>query len=310
MTEIAESRSAENRNKRLAVSAILGASALVAVTTLIAKALGLGIDGTPLHPMQISAGRFAFALVSLSVFVVWLRPSMAGVPWKLHVSRSLLGWLGVSCMFAAASRMPLADATAISFLSPLVTMVAAIIWLGDRIGPVRWVAAGISVIGAMILVRPGTEAFQPIALVALAAAFFLGIEAIFIKRLSAMEPPIRILLINNIIGTVIAGFAATFVWVSPSLTQLGLLALLGATMALAQCLFIQAVKGVEASFVIPFFYSTLVFAALYDFALFGDMTDGWGAIGAVIIVAGSLLLALRDRNVDAAAGVSGSRPKS
>ena len=274
---------------------MLGASALVAVTTLIAKALGLGIDGTPLHPMQISAGRFAFALVSISVFALWLRPSMAGVPWRLHTFRSLLGWLGISCMFAAASRMPLADATAISFLSPLVTMVAAIVWLGDRIGPVRWIAAGVSVIGAVILVRPGTDAFQPIALIALAAAFFMGIEAIFIKRLSTTEPPIRILLINNTIGTLIAGLAATLVWTSPSPSQLALLGLLGATMALAQCLFIQALKGVQASFVIPFFYATLVFAAIYDFALFGDMPDEWGAAGAVIIVAGSLLLALRDR---------------
>jgi drug/metabolite transporter (DMT)-like permease len=204
-------------------------------------------------------------------------------------------------MFAAASRMPLADATAISFLSPLVTMIAAIVFLGDRVGAIRWTAAGISVVGALILIRPGTEAFQPAAAIALAAALFMGLEAVLIKRLSDSEPPARILLVNNAMGSAIAISAALFVWVPPSLAQIGLMALLGVTMLLAQSLFIQAMKGEDASYVIPFFYATLVFATLYDFVLFGDLPDGWGATGAAIILAGSLLLALRDRKAQRSA---------
>ena len=66
-------------------------------------------------------------------------------------------------------------------------------------------------------------------------------------------------------------------------------------MLLAQSLFIQAMKGEDASYVFPIFYATLVFATIYAYALFGDLRDGWGATGAAIIFAGSLLLALRDR---------------
>ncbi len=65
-----------------------------------------------------------------------------------------------------------------------------------------------------------------------------------------------------------------------------------------------------ASFVIPFFYATLVFAAVYDFALFGDMTDTWGAAGAVIIVARSLLLVVRDRSANVAAQFLDSNAKN
>jgi drug/metabolite transporter (DMT)-like permease len=292
---------AGGRGRTFAVLAMLGASALIAGTTLIAKSLGLGICGAALHPMQISAGRFAFALLALVLLLPWLRPSFAGIPWGLQATRSLFGWLGVSCMFAAASRMPLADATAISFLSPLVTMIAAIVFLGDRVGVIRWTAAGISVAGALILIRPGSEAFQPAAAIALAAAFFMGLEAVLIKRLSDSEPPARILLVNNAMGSAIAISAALFVWVPPSLAQIGLMALLGITMLLAQSLFIQAMKGEDASYVIPFFYATLVFATLYDFVLFGDLPDGWGATGAAIILAGSLLLALRDRKAQRSA---------
>ena len=278
---------------------MLGASALIAVTSLLAKALGLGIEGPPLHPMQISAGRFFFAFLALVLLLPWLRPSFAGTAWGLQASRSLFGWLGVSCLFAAAARMPLADATAISFLSPPVTMLAAILFLGDRVGVVRWSAAAISLVGAVILIRPGTSAFQPAAVIALAAALFMGLEAVLIKRLTTTEPPVRILLVNNAFGSLIACSAAAMVWITPGAAQLGLMALLGVTMLTAQSLFIQAMKGAEASYVIPFFYATLVFATLYDYLLFGALPDGWGAAGAVIILTGSLLLALRDQKARA-----------
>jgi drug/metabolite transporter (DMT)-like permease len=280
---------------------MIGASALVAVTTLLAKMLGRGlgaatggIEAVGLHPLQVSAGRFVFAFLALSLAAAWLRPSFAGARWRMHFTRSLLGWLGVSCIFAAAARMPLADATAISFLNPLVTMVLAIPLLGERVGPVRWLAAGISIAGALILIRPGTDAFQFAALIALSAALLTGAEAIVIKRLAAAEPPIRILIVNNAIGVVLSLSAAAFVWIAPSPAQWAMLALLGFTMAGAQALFIQAMKGAEASFVMPFFYATLVFAALYDLALFGEWPDMASRIGAAIIVAGGVLLAWRE----------------
>jgi drug/metabolite transporter (DMT)-like permease len=285
---------------------MVGATALVAVTTLLAKMLGRGVDsslgaylgaglcGATLHPLQVSAGRFVFAFLALAVASLWLRPSFAGARWRMHATRSLLGWLGISCIFAAAARMPLAEATAISFLNPLVTMVLAIPLLGERVGPVRWLAAAITIAGALILIRPGTDAFQFAALLALAAALLTGAEAIVIKRLAAAEPPIRILIINNAIGVVLSVSAAAFVWVTPSPAQWVMLALLGITMAGAQTMFIQAMKGAEASFVMPFFYATLVFAALYDFALFGEWPDLAAGIGAATIVAGGVLLAWRE----------------
>jgi len=277
------------------------AGALVAVTMLLAKMLGRGLDFLPgapgaagLHPLQISAGRFSFAFMTLCLVSIWLRPSFRGARWRLHFMRSLFGWLGISCIFAAASRMPLSDATAISFLNPLVAMVLAIPLLGERIGPLRWLAAGISIAGALVLIRPGTDAFQVAALIALAGAILTGAEAIVIKRLSGSEPPMRILIINNAIGVVLSVTAASFVWIAPSAAQWALLVLLGVTMAGAQGLFIQAMKGADASFVMPFLYATLVFAALYDFALFGDRPDLAGGIGALTIVAGGVLLAWRE----------------
>jgi drug/metabolite transporter (DMT)-like permease len=276
---------------------MVGASAIIAVTSLLAKALGRGVSGSELHPFQVTAGRFAFALALLLVVSVWLRPRLAGAAWGVHTARSLCGWAGATCLFAAAAAMPLAEATAISFLSPLATMVLAIPLLGERVGPLRWSAAAVALIGALVLIRPGSDAYQPAALIALAAAALIGMESILIKRLSDREPPMRILVINNALGALIAAIAAAFVWIAPSPSQWAMLATLGFSMLAAQALFIQALRAADASYVVPFFYTTLVFAAVYDMALFGDWPDLFSQLGIAIILAGAMLLAWRERRL-------------
>ncbi len=292
--DTASVRSNAQKNAMVGALLMIGACALVAASTLLAKALGRGIGGAELHPLQITAGRFVFGLACLAPFALIRRPGFAGAAWGTHLSRALCGWAGTSCLFAAAVLMPLAEATAISFLSPLVTMVLAIPLLGERVGPWRWSAAAIAMVGAVILIQPGTDAFQIAALIALAAALFMGTEAILIKRLSGWEPALRILLINNLIGTAISLMAAAGVWTAPEPLQWALLFGVGATMVAAQVCFVWAMIRVEASFAIPFFYATLVFAALYDFAAFGELPAWTGWLGAGFIVSGALLLAWRE----------------
>ena len=173
---------------------------LFAGISLVAKSLGTGQSGPVLHPVQISAGRFCFALLVLVPLFVIKRPGFKGTPWKLHFARSISGWLGITCMFIAATKIPLADANAISFMSVIVTMALSIPMLGEQVDIRRWTAAGVAFIGALILIKPGTEAFHPAAAVALLAALFVGLEAILVKRLSNRERPIRILFVNNTYG--------------------------------------------------------------------------------------------------------------
>lgn len=268
-------------------------SALVAATTLIAKALGTDTLGPPLHALQVSAGRYIFALIALLAVASASRPKIHAPNLTLHVIRSALGWAGVSFMFAAAARMPLSDATAISFLNPVFAMIFAYAFLKERVGPIRWLAALGCFVGALILLRPGTSAFQPAAFLALAAALLLGMELIFVKRLSGSEPPFQILLVNNSIGVVLSCIAASFVWVGPTPTQWGLLVAIGVIMVSAQSLFIQCMRNADTSFAAPFFYTTLVFAAAYDLILFDVWPNAVSILGTVIIVGAAVVLALR-----------------
>ena len=125
------------------------ACALIAGTTLLAKALGTGWGGAALSPFQITAGRYGFALLVICATIAVLRPTMTRPNLPLHGLRSFCGWAGVTAMFAASSLIPLADAVAISFLNPIFTMLFAIPILKELVGPRRWGAALLCFVGGL-----------------------------------------------------------------------------------------------------------------------------------------------------------------
>ena len=282
------------QNARLAIALMVLATVFIAGTTLLAKAVGTGRFGPPLHPLQVSHGRFVFAFMAISVIFALRRQPIRAPNLRLHAARSFCGWGGVSLMFAAVAFIPLGDATAISFLNPVFAMILAIPLLGERVGPIRWTAAAIALVGALILLRPGPDSFQPAALLALGAAVLLGIEVIFIKQLSGREPWPQVLLVNNAIGLGIATLAVLPVWVPPTPAQWAALAGIGLIMMSAQICFLNAVARAEASLVVPFSYGSLVFATVYDRAFFGVGPDAVSVLGALVIVAGAVLLAWRE----------------
>ncbi|MBT8412114.1 MAG: DMT family transporter [Octadecabacter sp.] len=277
-----------------AVALMITATLFIAGTTLAAKALGTDTLGAPLHPLQISHGRFAFAFMGLLMVAAVLRPKIKAPNIPLHLARTLCGATGVTLMFAAVAFIPLADATAISFLNPVFGMILAIPFLGERVGRWRWAAAAIAFGGALVLLRPGPETFQIAALLALGAAFALGFELIFIKKLADREPPMQILLINNFIGWILMSTVMIPFWAPPTAAQWAVLVALGLMMAAAQTCFINALARAEASFVTPFSYLTLIFASLYDWAIFNSVPDWISVLGGAIIVSGAALLAWRE----------------
>lgn len=285
---------AKPHNPALAAGLIAVATAFIAATTLIAKALGTDQFGPAIHPFQIVFGRFLFAFLAFSIAVAILRPTLQRPHLGLHLARTLGGWAGLTLMFASVAYIPLADATAISFINPVFGMIFAIPFLGERVGKWRWLAAGISLIGAMILLRPTPDSFQPAALLALAAAVILGAELNVIKKLTSRENPFSILFVNNAIGVGIAGVAVIWVWQAPMPTQWVLMATLGVAMAVAQTCFVNAMARADASFVAPFSYGTLIFAALYDVVFYDVIPDHVTLLGAAIIILGALLLAWRE----------------
>ncbi|MEM8631341.1 MAG: DMT family transporter [Pseudomonadota bacterium] len=282
------------QNRPLSAAFMLLASVFIAASTLCAKALGTEALGAPIHPLQVTFGRFLFAFIYLGTLTLIFRPALGRPNLKLHLLRTSFGWLGVTLMFAAAARIPLGDATAISFLNPVFAMVLAVLFLSEKVGWVRWSAAAVAFLGALILLRPGAGSLQTGALFALMAAAVLGCEIIVIKYLSGREAPFTILLTNNAIGLTIATLTALFVWVWPDPRQWLALAGVGVFMAMAQLCYVNSLSRADASFAVPFSYATLVFAAIYDGVLFATWPDALSLLGAATILAGAALLAWRE----------------
>ncbi|MFT5787136.1 MAG: drug/metabolite transporter (DMT)-like permease, partial [Ascidiaceihabitans sp.] len=247
-----------------------------------------------LHPLQISQGRYVFAFIALGMVAAIARPKLGMPHWRLHIVRTAFGWAGVTLMFASVAFIPLADATAISFLNPVFGMMLAIPLLGERVGPIRWSAAIIALVGALVLLRPTPDSFQIAALLPLGAAICLGFELIFIKKLTGRENPFQVLLANNFVGVIISTAAVIPFWIPPTLAQWGILALIGVFMAVAQTCFVNAMARADASFVAPFSYATLIFATLYDLIFYDVFPDAITWLGAGIIIAGAVLLAVRE----------------
>lgn len=268
--------------------------ALIAASTFGAKILGTGAAGQPMHAFQITFGRYFFALCVLTTAAFFMPVGRPKVSLPLYAARTFCGWAGVSGLFAAAALIPLADATAISFLSPVFAMLLAVMFLGETVGRIRWCAALVALAGGVILLRPGAGALEPGAAIAFGAAMILAVEIILIKRITRVEPVLRFLLITNIMGVSMASVAAIPVWRPPSADEWAVMGFVGLSMVSAQILFTTAMKIADASFIAPFFYATLIFAALYDAAWFGTIPGALSLIGAGLILTGAMVLAWRE----------------
>ena len=271
---------------------IVLASAFVAASTLCAKQLGVGENAMP--SFQITWARYAFGFVLLVLVAMAIKPKLTKPNWWLHGVRITCGVVGVAAMFYAVSKIPLADATAITFVNPMFAMVFALFILGERIGPIRWGTAALALCGAMLLIRPGSTSFQPEALLALSAAVLFGMEVVIIKLLAGREGAFQIILIANFFGAIMASFALPFVWQMPVGNQWFWMAGTGMLMVTAQAFYTNALRIGEASFVLPFSYATLLFAALYDFVLFDVVPVTLSLIGGAIIVVSGIVLAWRE----------------
>lgn len=269
---------------------VLLAMALLSVMSALVKTVGQRLD-----VFQIAFFRALFGLAVILPFM--LRVGRAGFATRrplTHVARGILGVSAMMCGFYAVTRLPLADATAITFTKPLFLVLLAAPFLGETVGPRRWAAVAIGFAGAVIMVRPGGAGIDGAALVALGGALLVAIVTVVIKKLSETERPVTILFYFGITSTAVAAIPAAAVWRAPTLAELALLLTIGALGATAQTCTIRAYRVGEASAITPFDYARLLFAGLLGMVFFAEFPDAWTLLGAGIIVASSFYIARRE----------------
>ena len=248
--------------------------------------------GRSMSPFEIVWVRYVLGLVFLS-------PVFFHVGWRglktqrlhFHVARAVVACTAQVAAYFAIVELLLADATAISFSRPLFQTVLAVLILGEIVGRQRWWATAIGFIGVLIMVRPGAAGFHLMSLAALGAALLFGYSLILIRQLARTEPTPRILFYYHLLGAIFFAAPAAHEWVTPDLTQAGLLVLVGALTTGAMWCFVRGYSLGEASFIGPIEYVRLIYAASIGYFVFAELPDAWTSIGAAIIVASTLYLA-------------------
>ena len=277
---------------------MLAASAFIGGTAIIAKLLGKNLIGEPLSPFQISHSRFLYGFIFLLFFSLFYKFKIQNLNFKLHLARTSFGWIGVTILFGSSSLIPVNDAVAINFSNPVFAMILSIIILKEKYFLYRWIAMILTFVGALILIRPNfSELYvDPVALISIFGAICLGFEAIFIKLLTKYERDIQILLVNNFIGLILSSSVVLFYWITPNFLQFLFCILIGALMICAQFCFLKALRSNQLNFVVPFFYSTLIFVLLYDYLFFYELPDFLSLSGSILIIIGGTYLFFKEKS--------------
>ncbi len=214
---------------------------------------------------------------------------------RLQITRGLCV-VGSSILFVYGVRqMTMAQATTISFLSPLLITILSIPLLGETVGPRRWAAVAVGMLGMLVVVRPGLGGFQPAALFGVASAFCWALALIITRKISNSDTPQTTVLWSAGIGTAVLSLILPFQAIWPTPKQLGLSLVLGVLASGGQWVVILAHRIAPASLLAPFFYSQLLWVSVLGFLVFGNLPDIWTIAGATIIAASGLYTAHRER---------------
>lgn len=269
---------------------------------LLLSCLGFSVMATfvkfaarEVSPFEITFFRCFFGLLVLAPAIAWHgMGSLRTRHFAMHAWRGVLGATAMGCAYFGLSRMPLATYNALSFSKPLFAVVLAVVILHETVRWRRWAATLVGFLGVLVMMRPGTEAFDPNGLFALGDALCIAILITVLKKLPAYERPLAMLFYFGLVSSPIALALALPHWTWPGAGTWAMLAAIGIVGAMSQYWWILAFRAGEASAVAPFDYSRLLFSALFGLAFFAEVPDGWTLAGAALIVASTIYIARRE----------------
>ncbi|MGI9438008.1 MAG: DMT family transporter [Geminicoccaceae bacterium] len=259
----------------------------ISVMGVLVKLLGHNLSS-----FQIAFFRAAFALVMILPLILAKGPAIAKSSRPLLlIGRGLAGTIGMTAGFYAIIHMPLADATAIVFTTPLFVILLAGLVLGESIGTHHWIAAAIGFSGVVVLVQPsGGFVVQEAAMMALIGAMAVAAVKLMLRSLAQTEETLTILVYATVVMVVVTAGPAWWTWQWPTAGELIILVLIGLLANLGQYCMITGYRMREASDLAPFEYSRLLFALLFGMLVFSEFPVTATLLGAATIVLSNLYI--------------------
>ncbi|HYD32039.1 MAG TPA: DMT family transporter [Azospirillaceae bacterium] len=235
---------------------------------------------------------------SLLVLPLILRGGPAVVRTRqpgLQILRGL-GMLGSALFFILGMRyLPMAEAAAMSYVSPAFVTALSIPLLGERVGVRRWAAVAVGLIGVLIVIRPGSGAFQAASVFPILSAMSWACGMVITRRMAGTEHPVTTLIWTALTGFVAISILLPFDAVRPTTTEIALGLLIGVVSTVGQWLLILAYRHGDASVLAPFSYIQLIWSAGLGYLVFAAVPDRWTFVGAAVIAASGLYTAHRER---------------
>jgi drug/metabolite transporter (DMT)-like permease len=270
---------------------------LMAASTVIfgCMAVCIRLASAQLHPFEIAFFRNFFGFVFILPMLLRHGPGILRTSkLPLYLLRCLIGIVSMLAGFWAIVNLPLAQAIALSYSTPLFVTIGAVLVLGEIVRARRWSAVIIGFLGVVLIVRPGSDDFTAGSLVALMAAVASASVAISIKFLSRTEHPDAIVLYTTMLWVPMSLVPALFYWETPvGITWLWIV-LAGALGTSAHMLWTRALKLGDASMLTPISFLQILVVAVFGYFLFGEALDRWTVLGAAIIFGSNVYIARRE----------------
>jgi drug/metabolite transporter (DMT)-like permease len=247
---------------------------------------------------QVTWARYFFHLTLLLPLVLWRHPLKALLPRPLfpQILRGVFLLGGTLLFFAGLDFLPLVDMLALTFIAPLTITLASPFVLGERISARRITAAAIGFVGALVILRPGTELFDWAALLGIGTGLMIAAYDMLNRRIARSVPSDIAIAYTSIVGVVTISLVVPFAWQTPTLVDWGFMVFMGASGAFCHWMLIMAYERAEASLLAPFGYVELITATAVGYFWFGDFPDAMTWTGIAILVASGLYISYRERH--------------
>jgi drug/metabolite transporter (DMT)-like permease len=268
---------------------MVAATVLFVCMNAIAKVLAAHLPAVEVVWAR-SAGHLLFIVALLGPRHGWWRLFETNNV-RLQIGRSLLQVSSQMLFFSAIGHVQLADATAVSFTAPLIVAALAGPLLAERVGLSHWAAIGAGFAGALVVIRPGGGMSAHLLLI-LGSSVCYALYQLLTRRVAAFDSPQTSVTYSALVGSVLLTILVPWTWTAPSVTQWAGLATLGVLGGLGHYLVAHALAVAAASIISPFHYVQLVWAAAVGYLVFGDVPSGFTWVGAAIIIASGLFIAL------------------
>jgi drug/metabolite transporter (DMT)-like permease len=213
----------------------------------------------------------------------------------LHIVRAVLGTVAMVLYFVSYSLMPLANVTAVGSTAPLILVVMARLFLGEKVGAKQWAAIGLGFLGALIVIGPSISVFQWLSVLPLAASIAFAGYMLFIRVLSATESQESLIFYVPLVAAGISGCAMPWVWTPIDAFGLAMMAIMGVGAGFALYFRNIAYSMIQANVGAPLEYTNLLWAACLGIVFFGDEPTWNLVVGALVIVSSNLYVVWQRR---------------